>query len=74
MNLKTKTRIRRSHWKAMTTTELIVNVLNYCDDKPATETSVEPQADQITSPEVEMPKVVEEPAILQEQDDEEVPD
>ena len=74
MNLKTKTRIRRSHWRAMTTTELIVDVLNFFDDKPATETSVEPQAEQIISPEVAMPEVVEEPAILQEQNDEEVPD
>lgn len=75
MNLKTKTRNRRSHWKAMVATELIVDVLNFFDEKSATETTTEAQAEPVTSPAVaEMPEVLEEPAILQESVDEEVPD
>ena len=49
MNLKTKTRIRRLHWKAMVTTELIVDVLNFFDEKPASETTTEPQVEPVVN-------------------------
>ena len=33
MNLTTKTRVRRSQWKPMVTTELIVDITNHFEDK-----------------------------------------
>jgi len=75
MNLKTKTRIRRSHWKAMVTTELIVDVLIFFDEKPLPN-AAEPPVD--TPPEVNqepVPEEIEEPAFLREEVvEEDVPD
>jgi hypothetical protein len=33
MNLTTKTRVKRSQWKAMVMTELIIDVMNHFEDK-----------------------------------------
>ena len=54
MNLKTKWRIRRSHWVKMKTTELIINIMNHFDDK------VERTPQEVPEPVAE-PDPVEEP-------------
>ena len=49
LNLQTKQRVRRSNWKLMATTELIIDTMNCIEDKtlPVTpELAVEPEVDQ----------------------------
>jgi len=80
MNIKSKTRVKRSHWKLMATTELIINAMNCFEDKilpagpePAQNiTPDEPTAQEVVQ---ETTEVVE-PAILQEEQvvDDDVPE
>lgn len=74
MSLKTKTRIRRSHWKLMATTELIINTMKYFEEKPLPfEPIPEQEQQKPTEPEVEAE--ITEPAMLQEEEeDAEVPE
>lgn len=71
MNLQTKQRVRRSHWKPMVTTELIIDVMNFFDDKkrpdvqidvPST-TEQEIVIQEPLQPEQEMPQ--NEPAVVE---------
>eukprot|EP00590_Aulacoseira_subarctica_P005305 CAMPEP_0172418094 /NCGR_PEP_ID=MMETSP1064-20121228/4618_1 /TAXON_ID=202472 /ORGANISM="Aulacoseira subarctica , Strain CCAP 1002/5" /LENGTH=100 /DNA_ID=CAMNT_0013156837 /DNA_START=461 /DNA_END=763 /DNA_ORIENTATION=+ len=58
----------------MVTTELIVDVLNFFDEKPASETTTKPQVEPVVNS-VEAPEVLEEPAILRDEEaEEDVPD
>ena len=50
LNLKTKSRIRRSHWVKMKTSELIVNIMNHFDDK-VEQTPQEVPQDPVQEPE-----------------------
>jgi len=61
MNLQTKQRVRRSQWKLMVTTELIIDVMIFFEDKrrpavPLEQEAVEPQVE----PTAVIPEVVQE--------------
>ena len=58
MNLTTKTRVKRSQWKAMVTTEFIIDVMNHFEDKNLLEV---PQ-------EVHQPTAHKQPTQVKEQD------
>jgi hypothetical protein len=88
MNLKTKTRVRRSQWKKMVTSELIIDVMNYFDEKdrpvvPAELQQQEPEAEAmqeaVVNPVAEetgeiREELTEVPANLVEEEDNDVPE
>ena len=70
MNLSTKLRVRRSQWKLMKTTELIIEVMNHFEEKKYPDVPDElqqPQADTLSeNPITDVPTTVEEAGSAEE--------
>ena len=64
MNLRTKQRVRRSHWVKMKTTNLIVDVMNSFDDKEL------PVVQEVEQPPIVQPEVTAEPIVEQASNEE----